>query len=120
MFKVLESFAEDINEVLQSREVEGVIHKSALYELGYNNLCLSNMLLPDCLNDYLEGIVPKVLCVVLMTFKAYKIITYSQIHLLISALKYRLKGTGLNPFGLEITNANFSEGRVQHPKRGVC
>ena len=35
--KVHESFAEDINEALHSREGRGVKHMPALYELGYNN-----------------------------------------------------------------------------------
>ena len=48
-----------------------------------------------------------------MTFKADKIITLSQINLLISTFKYKLKGTGLNPFGLEITNANLTEGKLK-------
>ena len=113
----IESFAEDINEALQSRGGRGVKHRFALYVLGYNNLCLSNMLLPDCLHDYLEGIVPEVLCVVLVTLKADKIITLSQINLLISAFKYKLNGTGLNPFWLKITETNI---RAQHPKSGVC
>ena len=53
-------------------------------------------------------------------FGSRKIITLAQSSLLITAFRYRLKGTGLNLFGLEIINANLSEGKLKGKAPQMC
>ena len=51
---MLECNLSEITIVKEGKVHIGVKHKSVLYGLGYNNQCLSNMLLPDCLHDILR------------------------------------------------------------------
>ena len=64
----------------QGRDSGGVKSRSVLYNIGYNDICLSTLLLPDCLQDFFEGVIPKKMCVVLRTMKADKIHTLPKIN----------------------------------------
>ena len=111
--RTIESLYEDLDAAEQGRDSRGVKSRSVLYNTGYNDICLSTLLLPDCLRDFLKGVVPKVICVVLRTMKADKILTLPKINELISTFRYQLKDSGLNPYDMEITNANLSEAKLK-------
>ena len=49
----------DLDAAEQGRDGGGVKSGSLLYDIGYNDICLSTLLLPDCLHDFLEGVIPR-------------------------------------------------------------
>lgn len=87
----------------------GLKSQSILFELRYSSFDLVSLLLPDCLHDFLEGVVPKVISVVLRTLRSSKVVKLTEVNRLVLAFKYRLGGSGLNPFNLEITSQNLME-----------
>ena len=64
----------------QGRDSGGVKARSVLYNIGYNDICLSTLLQPDCLQDFFEGDILKKMCDVLRTMKTDKIHTLPKIN----------------------------------------
>lgn len=89
----------------------GVRAESVLFELQYPDSDLTKILLPDVMHDFLEGVVPIVVSVVVKTLQSSGILSLRQFNRLVQAFQYRINDTGLNPFSIELTSVNLKECR---------
>lgn len=107
------SIQNDLEHIQGDRQTNGLKSKSILFDLEYNNFHLADLLLPDILHDFLESILVKVICVVLRILKLEGLLTIATINRLISRFRYRLNGTGLNCYDIELNNTNLNEEKLK-------
>lgn len=107
-----QSIAEDIALIPTNGATHGIKSRSALFDLGYESFHLSNTL-PDVMHDFLEGVVPAVITVVIRKLREAHLVTLAHLNNLIKKFSFKLKGTGLNPFDIELSSKNLNEGRFK-------
>lgn len=92
----------------------GIKSRSILLKLQTRSAVdLTRILLPDVFHDFIEGVAPHVISIVLSHLKDSGLITLTNINKLIQAFQYKLNNSHLNPYIMEITTVNLKERRIK-------